>query len=190
MDSLKGPHEGLAELPVARVMQLEDGEHQAGVTINFKPSSTRFLKIANDPPYPYQVRVMRRIELLSGEVSTVSVHRKPEIDAQVERAISVNVSVDQVRKRLIVSVNNAGAPIDLAFQGQLSAGKLQRDLGFILFPANRPGNVTIPLNDVLQVWDPQQVDIELMPSLDAAEHTLDIFDIWGGHVSRVGVPVK
>jgi hypothetical protein len=190
MDRLKGPYEGLADLPSPRVMQLQDGEHQAGVTINFKTSTSSYLRSADDPPYLYQTRVVRPIELIAGERSTVSVHKQGQNDAQIDGAISVNVTADRGQQRLNVTVNNAGAPLHLAFEGRLAAGKLQRDLGFILFPANRPGTVTVTLYDVLPVWDPDKVDIELSPSLDAAEHTIDMFDIWGGHVSRAAVPVK
>jgi hypothetical protein len=47
----------------------------------------------------------------------------------------------------------------------------------------------IPLKDVLQAWDPDKVDIRLIPSLDAAECTLDMTKIWSGQVTRLGVPV-
>ncbi|MDB5322287.1 MAG: hypothetical protein JWN40_3918 [Phycisphaerales bacterium] len=190
MDSTTEPYEGLADLPSPRVMQLQDGEHQAGVTTNFKTSTSSYLKSADDPPYLYQTRVVRPIEINSGDRSTVSVHKQGLNDAQIDGAIAISVTADRGQRRLNVTVKSAGAPVHLAFEGRLSAGKLQRDLGFILFPANRPGTVTITLYDVLPAWDPDKVDIDLLPSLDAAEHTVDMFDIWGGHVSRAAVPVK
>jgi hypothetical protein len=183
LDAIKGPYEATVDLPPANVMKLELGEHQAAITINFGLYYTMHMK--NDlPPYLYQTRAQRTFYLIHESQPTARLHFDAALDAKVEAALTFTVTTDRLERVLTVTVKNAGVPIDMAFTGQLSAGKLHRDLGFLLFPANKPNQVTIPLSDVLQTWDPDKVDLQLTPSLEAAEYTVDMYKIWGGQITR------
>jgi hypothetical protein len=184
----KFPYEGLVDLAPAEVMKLEPGEHQAGITINFGtlfPARTQ----TGEARYPYQTRVVRTFYITAQNESRVELHYDAAVEAQVEAAISVQVSSDQRAGVMTVIVNSSGAPVNVAFRGQLSSKGLERDLGFILFPAYRSGKAEILLRDVLQAWDPEKVTIRLIPNIDGAECTLDMKEIWGGQVTRHDVQV-
>jgi predicted RNA-binding Zn-ribbon protein involved in translation (DUF1610 family) len=188
LDATKGPYEASVDLPSDNVMKLELGEHQAAVTINFGLYSA--MRVNNAlPPYLYQTRAQHTFYLIDESQPTASLHFDADLDAKVEAALTFTVTANRSDQILTVTVNNAGVPIDMAFQGHLSAGKLHRDLGFLIFPANNPNQVTIPLRDVLQSWDPSQVDVQLSPSLDAAEYTVDMYKIWGGQITRRGIAI-
>src|SRR5207248_9957886 len=88
-----GPCEGLVEIPLADVMKLDPGEHQAGVTINIGPYSRSSFQAGN-PPYLYQVRAARPFYVTAQTQSSVRLRYLPAIEAQVEGAISATAAAD------------------------------------------------------------------------------------------------
>jgi hypothetical protein len=188
IDGTKGPYEGMVELTSPDVMKFDLGEHQAGITINFPLGDSRLKSGA--PGYLFQTRVSRTFYLIDKSKQTVRFHFDADLDAKVEAALTFSVTANRSDRSLTVTVNNAGVPIDMAFRGHLSSGpKFYRDLGMLLYPVNKGHQVTIPLRDVLQFWDPDKVDVQLSPSLEAAEYTVDMYKIWGGQITRHDVVV-
>jgi hypothetical protein len=121
--------------------------------------------------------------------SPVELRFDPAKTVAVEGALQVTVTRDARGTVLTVTVTSSGAPMDLAFRGEIRSGALQRDLGWVVFAADQPAEATFALTDVLNVWDPKTVEVRLSPSTEAAERTVEMKQIWGGLVTWYDVAV-
>jgi hypothetical protein len=171
-------------------MRLEPGEHQFGATIHLEDKvivPARFDRPGGELIRFPQLRLSKQIRF--GPASDVTTRLEPELSSRVEAALRARPIIERTTGTLLVEISSSGTPVDLAFTGTLRAGDLRRELGYVVFPA-KGGSARIALGDVLPAWEPGKVDIELTPSLDAAETTLDMKTIWGGQVFLSDLPVE